>query len=134
MVTAPVAQEPRFPPVPPPRSPFFPRLRDHCLSLPGAWVDYPWGETVFKVGKKMFASGWQAEAGELTTTVKATLDDQAALMQIPGVARVGYIGKHGWVTLTISDEASLAFALDLVSASYELVVHPPKKARARSKA
>ena len=29
-------------------------LREFALTLPGAWDDHPWGETVIKVKKKIF--------------------------------------------------------------------------------
>ena len=29
-------------------------LRLHALGFPGAWEDFPWGESVIKVGKKVF--------------------------------------------------------------------------------
>lgn len=121
----------RFPAVPAPPSPYFAPMQAYCLSLPGAWEDYPWGDIIHKVGNKMFAGSGQREGGDLSVTVKATLDDQAALVQMPGVSVARYVGKHGWITVTITDEASLQFALDLINASYELVAHPPKKARAR---
>jgi predicted DNA-binding protein (MmcQ/YjbR family) len=32
------------------------RLRAYALSLPGTWEDFPWGERVAKVNKKIFVS------------------------------------------------------------------------------
>ena len=29
-------------------------VRQFAAGLPGAWEDHPWGESVFKVGKKVF--------------------------------------------------------------------------------
>jgi hypothetical protein len=29
-------------------------IRAYVASLPDAWEDHPWGETAFKVGKKVF--------------------------------------------------------------------------------
>lgn len=29
-------------------------MRDFAFGLPGAWEDHPWGESVAKVGKKVF--------------------------------------------------------------------------------
>jgi predicted DNA-binding protein (MmcQ/YjbR family) len=30
------------------------RLKSFALELPEAWEDHPWGDTVVKVGKKVF--------------------------------------------------------------------------------
>ncbi len=119
----------RFPAVPPPKSRFYRPLQQHCLAMPGAWEDYPWGETVFKVGKKMFANCYQPEDGDLQVGLKATKEDQAVLIQLPGISVMAYIGQHGWITAQITDEASFDLVRDLASASYELVAHPPKKSR-----
>src|SRR5262245_26101823 len=118
-------QPSRFPSVPPPPSRFFPALREVCLSRPGAWEDYPWGETVYKAGKKIFASFHQPEGGDLRVGLKATLEDQAALVLMPGIERAAYIGRHGWITATVSDEASFELVRDLTLASYALVKNPP---------
>jgi len=63
-----------------------PRLREHALSLPGAWEDHPWGETAIKAGKKMFVI-----VGETTVTLKLTEAHEAA-MSVPGAVPTGY----GW--------------------------------------
>ena len=118
-----------FPPVPPPQSPHYVAFRAHCLAFDGAWEDYPWGETVFKVGKKMFASCHAPEPGTLSVMLKATKDDQAALIQLPGVSKAAYIGQHGWITALITDESTLNFVKDLTTTSYSLVAKPPKKHR-----
>jgi predicted DNA-binding protein (MmcQ/YjbR family) len=119
----------RFPPVPPPRSQYFAPFQAHCLALSGAWEDYPWGETVFKIGKKVFATCYQPPDGDLTVGLKATLEDQAALVQFPGITVAAYIGKHGWISATVHNEASFDLVRDLATTSYHLVKNPPKRAR-----
>lgn len=117
--------------MPPPDSPFFPTFQQHCLAFEGAWEDYPWGETVFKVGKKMFASCHAPQPGVLSVMLKATREDQAALVQLPGIAKAAYIGQHGWITALITDEGSFNLVKDLATASYDLVAKPGKKAGAK---
>ncbi len=123
----------RFPPVPAPDSPFYPALRDLCLSLPGVWLDYPWGETVFKIGKKMFANFGQDEEGNLRVMLKATLEDQAVLTQRPGISVAPYIGKHGWIMALVRDENDLVLVRDLVSTSYELVGPKTRRQKQRER-
>ena len=48
--------ESRYPPVELPVTPYAPDIRAYCLDLPDAWEDYPWGDIVYKIGTKMFAS------------------------------------------------------------------------------
>lgn len=47
----------------------FATIQAHCLAKPGAWEDYPWGETVWKVKpkNKVFCFG-----GPTSMTVRAT--------------------------------------------------------------
>jgi len=100
------------------------KVAAYCLAKPEAFEDHPWGETVFKVGArgKIFCfSGSESPV----ITVKATLDQQAALIQHPNIEVAAYVGRYGWVTVHIRDQDTLDFALDLIDQSYEMVA--PKK-------
>jgi predicted DNA-binding protein (MmcQ/YjbR family) len=67
------------------------------MTLPGAYEDYPWGERVAKVGKKVFAFFGSGEGG-VSLSVKLPESNTVALM-LPFTAPTGYgLGKSGWVT------------------------------------
>ena len=87
------------------------------MAMPAALEDYPWGETVWKVGGKMFAAWGGGSLG-----VKSTLEKQAALILHPNISVAAYVGKHGWVSVTIPDQETLELALELIDESYGLVV------------
>jgi predicted DNA-binding protein (MmcQ/YjbR family) len=99
--------------------------------MPGAWEDYPWGETVFKgPSNKIFASFYQADEGFLGVGLRVSLQEQGAVTQIPGVSVAAYSGKYGGITARVSDDASYELVRDLIPTSYQHV-NPPKKIRAR---
>ena len=118
--------ESRFPPVDLPDVQFVRELQAYCLAFAGAWEDYPWGDVVFKAGPKMFAALGSMD-GAAMVTLKATPADADFLTQLPHIQRAAYVGRYGWVTVTISDAETLAHAKDLIAASYELVA--PKRHR-----
>jgi predicted DNA-binding protein (MmcQ/YjbR family) len=72
-------------------------LREHALSYPEAREDFPWGERVVKVGRKVFAFLGRDEGG-LSVSVK--LPGSATLaLDLPFASPTGYgLGKSGWVT------------------------------------
>lgn len=100
-------------------SSYFPALQQHCLSFPGVTEDHPWGDTAYKVHGKMFAC--VDKHPPLRVTVKADPSDADALVQHPLVAKASYVGRFGWVTITIEERAALELALGLIEMSYQLV-------------
>ncbi len=105
----------------------FAAVREHCLAKEGAVEEYPWGDVVWKVSGKMFAAGGETSS---RVTVKATLDEQAVLVQHPAIEAAAYVGRFGWVTITISDQATLKLAQHLIDESYTAI--RPKKKRSRA--
>jgi predicted DNA-binding protein (MmcQ/YjbR family) len=117
-----------FPPVELPDHRWAADLQAYCLGFDGAYEDYPWGDIVYKVGKKMFATlGEDRES--LGTTVKASPLDAEGLVQLPHIERAAYIGRYGWIRVRITDDATLDHAKELIAASYALIA--PKKRAAR---
>src|SRR5690348_4133327 len=78
-------------------------LRDFAIGFPGAHEDFPWGERVMKVAKKVFVflgkDGGDEDCG---LSVKLPVSGTAAL-SLPFVAPTGYgLGKSGWVSATFA--------------------------------
>ena len=72
-------------------------LRRYALSFPEAYEEFPWGERVIKVNKKIFVF-LHGSAGELRVTTKLPRSYGAALLA-PFCKPTGYgLGKSGWVT------------------------------------
>jgi predicted DNA-binding protein (MmcQ/YjbR family) len=95
-------------------------LRQLALSLPEAYEDFPWGDRVFKVKKKIFLFLGRANGEGLGLAAKLAQTNQAALM-LPFAAPTGYnLGKSGWVTATFSERESLPLPMleDWVRESY----------------
>jgi predicted DNA-binding protein (MmcQ/YjbR family) len=106
-------------------------LRAYALSLPGAWEDHPWGETVAKVGKKVFVFLGMPGAG-LSLTAKLPITYPTALAN-RFAAPTGYrLGDSGWVTARF--EPGAVVPLDLLKSwideSYRAVA--PKRLAAQA--
>lgn len=100
----------------------FSELRRYSLDFQGAEEDHPWGDTVWKVGGKIFVFAG-TESGKFT--VKATLDQQAVLILHPNIERAAYVGRFGWVTVHVQDEESLGLCREMIEASYRMIA--PKR-------
>lgn len=95
------------------------RLREVALSLPETYEDEPWGHPVFKVAdNKMFAM--LGSANPLEVTMKVGAEEREIGTLLPFVRPASYVGRYGWVTVTVADEDALQTALDWVRESYFL--------------
>ena len=75
------------------------RLVEAALSYPGAIEDFPWGERVAKVNKKIFAFFGADDATTSGMTVKLPSSCDFALC-FASATPSGYgLGKAGWVRL-----------------------------------
>jgi len=79
------------------------KLRDFALRYPDAMEEFPWGERVIKVNKKVFVfiSRYQ---GSLRISTKLPNSGIAALT-LSFAEPTGYgLGKSGWVTACFDDD------------------------------
>ncbi|MFJ5727015.1 MmcQ/YjbR family DNA-binding protein [Streptomyces paradoxus] len=106
------------------------KVRAFALGLPDAVEEFPWGESVAKVNKKVFVFlGVQDGSYPLGVTVK--LKDETAhahALACPGAEPAGYgLGKAGWVSVPLEHQgAPTAEVLcDWVEESYRVIA--PKR-------
>jgi predicted DNA-binding protein (MmcQ/YjbR family) len=103
------------------------QLLRKALSYPGAWEDHPWGETVVKVGKKVFVFlGMSGKSFGMSCKLPDSFD--AALSMFSFAAETGYgLGKAGWVTATFEpgEPIPAELMLDWIDESYRAIA--PKK-------
>ena len=115
-------------------NPFFRALWEHCRAKPLAVEDHPWGDIVFKLGGtrgKIFAFLGHPEADNAGVTVKPSPEELGGLLGLPFVQRAPYIGRYGWIDVSVRDRRSLKLALDLVDETYSRVAAAGKRRTAR---
>ncbi|HEX2766367.1 MAG TPA: MmcQ/YjbR family DNA-binding protein [Candidatus Limnocylindria bacterium] len=94
-------------------------IRSVAAALPDAWEDHPWGETAFKVGKKVFVYVGAGETLNLTLKLRDRHDEALAFPWVTP-ARYG-LDRGGWVTCTPPADAPLEMVLGWIEESYHLV-------------
>jgi predicted DNA-binding protein (MmcQ/YjbR family) len=118
-------------------SPLAARLRTFALGLPDAWEDHPWGESVAKVGKKVFVFfGADADDGDAATvdapvhlSVKLP-DSHEEALALPFTEPTGYgLDRGGWVTIHAPADWPAEMLMDWIEESYRAVA--PRRLRTR---
>lgn len=103
------------------------QLRAFALSLPGAVEEFPWGDRVMKVNKKVFVFMGQHEDGSLGISTKLPRSAEIALT-LPFASPTGYgLGKSGWVSAKFGakEKPPLGMLKDWIEESYRAIA--PKK-------
>lgn len=99
------------------------QIEEFLLSMPNAWLDYPFGKevAVYKVNDKMFAL-----IGEGSDPVRISLKCDPKLAEVlrdkyetvmPGY----HLNKKHWNTIILSGQLSEEEIKDLILLSYKLV-------------
>jgi predicted DNA-binding protein (MmcQ/YjbR family) len=97
-------------------------VRSAALDFPEAHEDFPWGESVMKVRKKVFVFlGSSDPANDPTIGLKlAESVDHAR--SLAGSEPMAYgLGPHGWTRVPLNHDVGLELILDWVEESYRLV-------------
>ena len=96
------------------------KLLEFALGLPEAHEDFPWGERVVKVNKKVFVFLGRDMDPHFSISVKLPTSSKAAL-RLPFSEPTGYgLGKSGWVSAKLNDKSQASFEMlrDWVRESY----------------
>ena len=97
-----------------------------ALALPEAWEDHPWGESVAKVGKKVFVFFGVPEFDEgprFTVKLRESHEEASAL---GWTADPGYgLGRGGWLTVNAPEDAPIDLLESWILESYRAVA--PKR-------
>lgn len=99
-------------------------LRKHCLSLKGAFEDFPFGEevAVYKVRSKMFAL-LPINSTPLTISLKCDPTEAELLREkYPAVVPGYHLSKRHWNTVMIDGTIAGEEILSMIDDSYALVV------------
>jgi len=100
-------------------------VREFALGLPGAWEDHPWGDTVVKVGRKIFVFlGDGSDRGGYSVKLR---ESQEQALAAADATPTGYgLGKAGWVSIPFTGRSpAIGLLCDWVEESYRLIA--PKK-------
>ncbi|MCU1455641.1 MAG: dGTPase [Acidimicrobiales bacterium] len=98
-------------------------LLDFALTLPGTFVDHPWGDTVVKVNKKIFVFLGSDDPQYQPGIGVKLVDSHEQALQAPGASPSGYgLGKAGWVSVPLTGTPPPVGVLtDWIEESYRLV-------------
>lgn len=97
-------------------------VRAFAFGLPDAWEDHPWGESVAKVGKKVFVFFGVLETDDGLRFTAKLRDSHDEAMTFEWVEPAGYgLDRGGWVTCVAPDDTPVDMIIGWIEESYRLV-------------
>ncbi|HEY0689203.1 MAG TPA: MmcQ/YjbR family DNA-binding protein [Kribbella sp.] len=105
-------------------------LLEHCLAKPGARQDEPWeGSLVAKVSDKIFAFLGGGDSVGIKCGSNRQEADELIASYPDEVSVMAYIGRSGWNAVRLAGKVPDDEILELVDASYQMVVARLPKSR-----
>lgn len=98
----------------------FEKISALCLALPGTKLTMTWGSPHFRVGEKIFC-GFGAEDGKQVLGVKLRMEHAKSAVREARFWPAKYVGKHGWVSMDVTQRKSWDEVAALIRESYELI-------------
>jgi predicted DNA-binding protein (MmcQ/YjbR family) len=97
-------------------------IRAFALRFPASREDHPFGPEahVFKVGGGSTMFAILGDGPPATVTLKLTREEREVALELPFVTEARYVGRYGWVTVTVEDEHGLDAACEWIRESYWL--------------
>jgi len=104
-------------------------LRRFALLLPGAYEEFPWGERVVKVNRKVFVFLGKDDDLDSSFGLSVKLPESGeGVLTLPFTEPTGYgLGRAGWVTARFGpdDDPPGDLLLDWIEESYRAIA--PKR-------
>lgn len=104
------------------------KLREYCLSLPGATEDIKWeNDLCFSVGGKMFCvTGMEPDSG---VSLKVCDSEFESLCETDDICPAPYVGRYKWVAIRKYDRFKDDEWKLYVRQSYDLIASKLPKAK-----
>jgi predicted DNA-binding protein (MmcQ/YjbR family) len=110
--------------------PTFLKVRELALALPDTKLTMTWGSPHFRVGEKIFC-GFGSDDGKPVLGVKLEQNHARSVVREARFWPAPYVGKHGWVSLDVTQRKSWNEVAALIRESYQLIAAKASLAKLR---
>jgi predicted DNA-binding protein (MmcQ/YjbR family) len=108
----------------------FHKVRSLALAFPDTKLTMTWGSPHFRVGEKIFC-GFGAEDGKQVLGVKLVMAHARSIIKDKRFWPAAYVGKHGWVSMDVTQRKSWDEVAALIRESYGLIAPKASLAKLR---
>lgn len=108
----------------------FAKVSALCLALPDTKLTMTWGSPHFRVTDKIFC-GFGSDDGKQVMGVKLSMSHARAVVKEARFWPSPYVGKHGWVSMDVTQRKSWAEVAALIRESYQLIAPKASLAKLR---